>query len=69
MGRPKLEEKMETVSARLPREMAARLDRFLDLQRAEMPLLLLNRGDAVRQLLAMGLEAAEAKQPKRKKAS
>jgi hypothetical protein len=69
MGRPKLDETMETVSARLPREMVERLDRFLDSLRAELPLLILNRADAVRQLLAMGLEVAEAKQPKSKKLS
>ena len=66
MGRPKLDETMETVSARLPRDMLQRLDKFLESLRAEMPLLILNRADAVRQLLAMGLEVAESK-PKKKK--
>ena len=67
MGRPKLESTMETVSARLPREIVERLDTFLRDLQSEMSLLILNRADAVRQLLAMGLDAAKAAKPKRKR--
>ncbi len=69
MGRPKLDERMETVSVRLPRATVERIDGYLETLRAEVPLLLLGRGDAVRQLIAMGLDAAMPPKPKRRKKS
>ena len=67
MGRPKAEETMETVSARLPRGMLSQIDAYLKTMREEMPLLLLNRADAVRQLLALGLETSQRKRKPPKK--
>lgn len=52
---------METVSARLPRDMLAQVDAYLESMKNEMPLLLLNRADAIRQLLALGIEASRGK--------
>jgi len=67
MGRPKLESTMETVSARLPREMVDRIDAYLEGLHDKMPLFKPNRADAVRALLAMGLEAAGGKTKPRKR--
>jgi metal-responsive CopG/Arc/MetJ family transcriptional regulator len=61
LGRPKLDETMETVSVRLPKGMLTEVDSYLDRLREEVPLLLLHRGDAVRQLIALGLEASQGK--------
>lgn len=58
---------METVSARLPKGMLAQVDAYLKTMKDEMPLLLLNRADAVRQLLALGLEASQGKRKPPKK--
>jgi Arc/MetJ-type ribon-helix-helix transcriptional regulator len=51
---------METISVRVPRAMAAEIDAYADRLREEAPLLLINRSDAVRHLLAAALQA-EAK--------
>ena len=58
MARPKLppDARMENVSARVPRKMADAIDDYLKELEAETPLLILNRADAIRQLLALGLE-------------
>lgn len=56
MGRPKLPEPMETVSVRLPKSVVDQVDAYLAQMRAEAPFLLLNRADAMRQLLAIGLD-------------
>lgn len=56
MGRARLPEAMETVSVRLPRAILDQVDAYLaDLQR-EAPMLMLNRTDAIRQLIAIGLK-------------
>lgn len=65
MGRPRQAEVMETVSARLPRETLQRVDEYLEHMRADAPLLLLNRADAVRALITLGLRAAEKQKRKR----
>ena len=57
MARPKKPETMETVSIRLPAPMAREIDVYVDELREEMPLLPISRTDAVRQLLALALEA------------
>lgn len=59
MGRPKLDETMETLSVRVSRSMVQDIDGYLEKLRTEVPLLLLHRGDAVRQLLALGLTASK----------
>jgi hypothetical protein len=51
---------METVSVRLPRAILEQVDAYLaDLQR-EAPMLMLNRTDAIRQLIAIGLKSERA---------
>lgn len=68
MARPKLppDQRMETISARVPREMAGQIDAYLETMREDTPLLLLNRADAIRQILAIGLQAiARKSSPKR----
>ena len=67
MGRPRAEETMEAVSVRLSREMLTQVDSYLMTMKEEMPLLLLNRTDAIRQLLALGLEGSQTKRKSSKK--
>jgi hypothetical protein len=55
MGRPKLPEPMETISVRLPATVVREIDAYLAAMRLEAPLIMLNRADAIRQLLAIGL--------------
>jgi Arc/MetJ-type ribon-helix-helix transcriptional regulator len=57
MARPKKPDTMETVSVRLPPQMTKEIDVYMDELRADMPLLPISRTDAVRQLLALALEA------------
>ena len=61
MGRPRQAETMETISVRLPKAMVGELDAQVERMRQQMPLLLINRADAVRQLLAEALEARARK--------
>jgi|APSaa5957512535_1039671.scaffolds.fasta_scaffold214008_1 hypothetical protein len=58
MARPKIpaDERMETVSTRVPKDMASAIDEYLEKLQDETPLLILNRADALRQLLAIGLQ-------------
>lgn len=55
MGRRKLPDTMETVSVRLPQAVLDEIDAYLAQMKAEAPFLMLNRADAIRQLLAIGL--------------
>lgn len=55
MGRPKLPEPMETVSVRLPKSVVDQIDAYLRAMRSEAPFIMLNRADAMRQLLSMAL--------------
>lgn len=55
MGRPKLPEPMETVSVRLPKSVVDQIDGYLQAMRSEAPFLMLNRTDAIRQLIAIAL--------------
>jgi Arc/MetJ-type ribon-helix-helix transcriptional regulator len=52
---------METISVRLPRVMVAEIDAHVGRMREQTPLLLINRADAVRQLLAEALQARSRK--------
>jgi Arc/MetJ-type ribon-helix-helix transcriptional regulator len=61
MGRPRQAETMETISVRLPKAMVGELDAEVERMRQQMPLLLINRADAVRQLLAEALETRARK--------
>jgi hypothetical protein len=55
MGRHKLPDPMETISVRLPRSVVDEIDAYLAAMRMEAPLIMLNRTDAIRQLLAIAL--------------
>lgn len=55
MGRPKLPEPMETISVRLSAATVREIDAYLADMRLEAPFLMLNRADAIRQLLAIGM--------------
>ena len=61
MARPRQPETMETISVRLPRAMVAEIDAHVERMRQQTPLLLINRADAVRQLLAEALQAQTGK--------
>lgn len=61
MGRPKLPEPMETVSVRLSAAMLREVDAYLAQMKLEAPFLMLNRADAIRQLLAIGLQLEQDK--------
>jgi hypothetical protein len=61
MGRPKLPEPMETVSVRLSAAMLTEIDAYLSNMKLEAPFLMLNRADAIRQLLAIGLNFEQGK--------
>lgn len=61
MGRPKLPEPMETVSVRLSAAMLIEVDTYLAHMKLEAPFLMLNRADAIRQLLAIGLNFEQGK--------
>jgi hypothetical protein len=55
-GRPKQTHVMDTLSARLPNELVAQIDRYADRLKSQLPGLNVTRADAIRQLLAMGLK-------------
>ena len=55
MGRPKILDPMETVSVRLPKSVVDEIDAYLTNMKREAPLVMLNRADAIRQLLAIAL--------------
>ena len=55
MGRPKILDPMETVSVRLPKSVVDEIDDYLTAMKREAPLVMLNRADAIRQLLAIAL--------------
>ena len=61
MGRPKLPETMMTVSVRLANAMVEEIDDYMAYLQKQMPRLNINRADAVRKLLAIGLETEEKK--------
>lgn len=66
MGRPKLPETMVTVSVRLPAATVAEIDAYADKMRRSMPLVMLGRADAVRQLLGIALEHEKKDKPRRR---
>jgi hypothetical protein len=52
---------METVSVRLSAAMLTEVDTYLAHMKLEAPFLMLNRADAIRQLLAIGLNFEQGK--------
>ncbi|MEP1199904.1 hypothetical protein [Tateyamaria sp.] len=56
-GRPRKSDVMDTLAVRLPDELVARIDAYVDKLRSQFPGLTITRADAVRQLLISGLEA------------
>ena len=60
---------METVSTRVSNGMASAIDAYQQELQAEVPLLNVGRADAVRQLLALGIETAVARRKKKGGAS
>jgi hypothetical protein len=66
MARPRKSETMETVSVRIPTAMSTEIDAYMEELQIAMPLLPISRTDAVRQLLALALEAR--KKGKKRKA-
>ena len=66
MGRPKKDETMETVSARLPKAMIKEIDRYVATLKGDMPLLNISRADGVRQLLSSALQAVAKKAASKK---
>ena len=69
MARPKLpnDQRMESISARVTKDMVGEIDDYLEDMKAETPLLILNRADAIRQLLAIALNAADKGKKRSKK--
>ena len=58
-GRPKKESTMDSLSLRVPNELAGKIDDYAARLQDELPLLLISRADAIRQLIAMGLKAEQ----------
>lgn len=68
MARPKKAETMDLLSIRVPKGMIDELDRYTERLRGETPLLVINRTDTIRYLLARALKEF-AGPPKRSKRS
>ena len=64
-GRPKKESTMDSLSLRVPEELAGQIDEYTAQLQDELPLLSISRADAIRQLIAVGLRE-EKKRTKRK---
>ncbi|XBQ15416.1 MAG: hypothetical protein ABL308_10655 [Oceanicaulis sp.] len=56
-GRPKKASTMDTLAVRLPDDLVAQVDEYVGIIKEEFPLLNVSRADAIRQLLAAGLQA------------
>ena len=66
MARPKKDDAMETVSARLPKAMIKEIDRYVETLKGDMPLLNISRADGLRQLLSNALQAVAKKAASKK---
>ena len=55
-GRPKKDTVMDTLAIRLPDDLVAQLDKYVEWLQEDLPGLNITRADAVRQLLAVGLK-------------
>lgn len=58
-GRPRKNQTMDTLAVRLPDDLVSRVDAYVAGIKTEYPMLNVSRADAIRQLLAAGLEAEE----------
>ena len=54
-GRPKKESTMDSMSLRVPDELAGKIDGYVMRLQEELPLLSITRADAIRQVIAVGL--------------
>lgn len=63
-GRPKKTSTMDTLAVRLPGDLITEVDEYVKIIKEEFPLLNVSRADAIRQLLAAGLQS-ERKRLKR----
>lgn len=66
MARPKKPATMEIVSLRLSKGMIEEIDSYTQRLQAETPLLQITKADAIRYLIARGLQASSGKGRKEK---
>lgn len=64
-GRPPKELTMDTLAVRLPADLIRQVDDYMAKLKAGLPLINLTRADALRQLIAAGLEAERKRMGKR----
>ena len=55
-GRPKKESTMDSLSLRVPDKLAGEIDNYAARLQEELPLLTISRADAIRQLIAVGIQ-------------
>ncbi len=55
-GRPRKDDVMDTLGVRLPDNLVAELDKYVERLQVDLPGLNITRADAVRQLLAVGIK-------------
>ena len=55
-GRPKKESTMDSLSLRVPDKLAEQIDDYAARLQEELPLLTISRADAIRQLIAVGIQ-------------
>jgi len=55
-GRPKKESTMDSLSLRVPDKLAEQIDDYAARLQEELPLLSISRADAIRQLIAVGIQ-------------
>ena len=67
MARPKKKETLDAVSIRLPRDIMGNIEACAQSLQADTPLLQINRTDAVRYLIQLGLIEFEKQVKKKKK--
>jgi hypothetical protein len=64
-GRPPKEAAMDSLAVRLPPDLVRQVDDYVARLKDGLPLINLTRADALRQLIAMGLEAEQKRLGKR----
>jgi metal-responsive CopG/Arc/MetJ family transcriptional regulator len=65
-GRPKKDAVMDTLAVRLPDDLVQQIDEYVGVIKSEFPRLNVTRADAVRQLLAAGIDAEKERLARRK---
>ena len=58
-GRPKKDSTMDSLSLRVPDELVGKIDFYTTKLQEELPLLSITRADAIRQLIAVGLQTEQ----------